>query len=179
MNEIQRGFIFKKDLCIQCHGCEMACKMWRETEKNVSWRRVLNLWSGTYPQVTCTALSISCLHCSEPACAEACPTGAITKQDTDGLVIIDKALCTGCRACLNACPYDVPQFGTNGLMQKCDMCTVPNNAPNSVTGVPPCARTCPTGALELVLVGRGRKIEAEQEILDLYKKAKQILQSNG
>ena len=164
----QLGFIFHKESCIQCHGCEMACKMWRQTERGVSWRRVLNIWQGAYPETTCASLSLSCLHCAEPACAEVCPTGAITKRENDGAVLQDSALCIGCRACLDACPYEVPQFGAGGLMQKCDLCA----AEASAASGPPCAATCPTGALELAGLSPRRKKELEAEALAQYLKTK-------
>ena len=33
---------------------------------------------------------MTCNQCSEPKCAEACPTGAITKSDVTGVVAIDQ-----------------------------------------------------------------------------------------
>ena len=169
MNE-QLGFVFRQDSCIQCHGCEMACKMWRQTERGVTWRRVLNLWQGDYPDVTCAALSLGCLHCAEPACVTVCPTGAITKRDTDGVVLADRSLCTGCQACLEACPYDVPQFGADGLMQKCDLCA--SGAPAVAGAAPPCVTTCPTGALDIAGLSPMRKKTLENDISALYQKTK-------
>lgn len=172
MNELQLGFIFHKEKCIQCHGCETACKMWRKSEYGVSLRRVFNIWSGTYPDITCVSLSISCMHCFQPACADACPVGAISKREADGVVLVDKTLCTGCRACLDACPYDVPQFSADGLMLKCDMCTALYKSTNSVTELPPCVRTCPTGALGLTAETPGEKVQAENETAALYQRIK-------
>jgi Fe-S-cluster-containing dehydrogenase component len=172
MNE-QSGFIFHKESCIQCHGCEMACKMWRRTEPGVAWRRVLNIWQGQYPSVTCLSLSLSCLHCDDPACVAVCPTGALTKRDTDGAVLVERSLCAGCRACLSACPYDAPQFGADGLMQKCDMCAADaSGTPADGSSAPPCVRTCPTGALELAVMTREQKKELEGDISVLYQMAK-------
>jgi anaerobic dimethyl sulfoxide reductase subunit B (iron-sulfur subunit) len=170
MNERELGFRFEREKCIQCHGCETACKTWRSTPRGVAWRRVLNIWSGSYPDVTCTSLSIGCLHCAQPACAAACPTGAVSKRDNDGAVLVDRALCIGCRACLDACPYDVPRFGADGLMQKCDMCLASQKTPDALPGAPPCVRTCPTGALELTYLTADEKIRAEKETTALYQK---------
>lgn len=167
MNE-QLGFIFQGDKCIQCHGCEMACKMWRGLNRDIVWRRVINIWSGVYPDVTCASLSLGCLHCNNPACMEACPTGAISKRGQDGVVLVDNALCTGCRACLEACPYDVPQFGADELMQKCDMC-VESIGTGIYASAPPCVRTCPTGALEIAVVSAEQKAGAENEIAAQYR----------
>ncbi|NLT13030.1 MAG: 4Fe-4S binding protein [Clostridiales bacterium] len=172
MNELQLGFIFHKEKCIQCHGCETACKMWRKSEYCVSLRRVFNIWSGTYPDITCVSLSISCMHCFQPACADACPVGAISKREADGVVLVDKTLCTGCRACLDACPYDVPQFGADNQMLKCDMCIANCETPDNDFRAPPCVRTCPTGALGLTAETPGEKVQTENETAALYQRIK-------
>ena len=77
MSDKQLGFVFVKENCIQCHGCEVACKSWRNVELGVKWRRVENIWEGTYPNVTCMSASVSCMHCIEPACVDVCPEEAI------------------------------------------------------------------------------------------------------
>ncbi len=163
MNDMQLGFVFYPENCIQCHGCEGACKMWRATEQRVKWRRVMNIWHGEYPNVTCSSVSLSCLHCSEPACVSACPTNALTKRDTDGTVLFNRVKCTGCQVCLRACPYDVPQFGIDGMLQKCDMCQSDREgSANPAAYVPPCILTCPTHALELKRMTSSQKKEAER-----------------
>jgi anaerobic dimethyl sulfoxide reductase subunit B len=162
MNDDEWGFVFVSENCIQCHGCEVACKSWRSVALGVKWRRVLNLWHGRYPDVTSSSASVSCLHCVEPACVAVCPTTAISKRTTDGIVLVDAGKCTGCQACLDACPYGVPQFGLDGMMQKCDMCHsgTPGGIDNAGTA-PPCVSTCPTQALALRKLTVPQKREAE------------------
>jgi anaerobic dimethyl sulfoxide reductase subunit B (iron-sulfur subunit) len=141
---VRYGFSFDKDSCIQCHGCEVACKVWRNVETNVKWRWVENIWKKSYPDAENYSASIACLHCVEPLCVEACPVEAISKRGKDGIVVADRETCIGCKACLDACPYHVPAFGTDDKMQKCDMChgIIDINTQN-----PPCVISCPTGAL--------------------------------
>ncbi|OGP54162.1 MAG: hypothetical protein A2Y65_00285 [Deltaproteobacteria bacterium RBG_13_52_11] len=138
------GISFLKEKCIQCHGCEVACKSWRGVESGVRWRRVDNIWHGSYPMVTSASASIACMHCVEPACVEVCPEGAIEKRALDGIVVVDSDACSGCQVCLDACPFEVPQFGVDGKMQKCDLCI---SAIDMDSETPPCVATCPTKAL--------------------------------
>lgn len=146
----QYTFSFQKERCVQCHACELACKSWRNVELGVRWRWVENIWEGKYPDVRSSSKSVACLHCADPACAEACPVGAIEKRRENGVVIVDRDKCTGCRACAEACPYDIPRFGADGTMQKCDMCVFEDDLG---PGGPPCVVTCPTRALTKVVCG--------------------------
>jgi Fe-S-cluster-containing dehydrogenase component len=80
------------------------------------------------------------MHCENAPCIPACPTGAISKRVEDGIVLVDRAKCNGCKECLPACPYDVPQFGKDGIMQMCDYCT-------GISSNPVCTSSCPAEAL--------------------------------
>ena len=64
-----------------------------------------------------------CMHCDDAPCMESCPVeGAIYKRD-DGLVIIDTDKCTGCKDCVDACPYGAIYFNDDlNLAQKCTGC---------------------------------------------------------
>ena len=154
---------FSPAKCTQCHGCEIACKAWRERGYGVQYRRVLNLWQGEYPRVKNASLSLVCLHCVEPACADVCPEDAITKRATDGLVVVDETLCNGCGLCADACAFGVPQFGENGIMQKCDLCS--DRQSGNVS--PPCVDTCPGEALSYIEISPADKMVHEEKIRHL------------
>lgn len=160
----QYGFSFVQERCVQCHGCEVACKSWRDGELGVRWRRVTNAWVGRYPHVKNASLSVSCMHCVDPECVKACPVQAIGKRIDDGIVVVDRDKCIGCRTCLESCPYGAPQFGVDGKMQKCDMCL---GRMDSCGSLPPCAETCPTKALTLRCMEVGEKLSAELDIKEL------------
>jgi anaerobic dimethyl sulfoxide reductase subunit B len=162
------GFSFTKNKCVQCFGCEVACKSWRDGELGVRWRRVHNIWSGRFPDVKMASASVSCMHCSEPACVKACPVKAITKRGEDGIVIVDRNKCIGCKSCLAACPYGAPQFGADKKMQKCDMCV--NEVNLGQKELPPCVETCPTKALTLSKMDKSVKIAMEKDIQKLIGK---------
>jgi anaerobic dimethyl sulfoxide reductase subunit B (iron-sulfur subunit) len=160
----QYGFSFIKGKCIQCFGCEVACKSWRGVELGVKWRRVHNIWYGHFPNVKNASASISCMHCVDPVCVKVCPVGAIKKQAEDGVVVVDRSKCTGCKTCLKECPFGAPQFGADGRMQKCDMCM---NEVDLNKEFPPCIETCPSKALQIIKMDNKEKITAEQEIQKL------------
>lgn len=81
-----------------------------------------------------------CNQCSEPACLEVCPTGAITKSEADGIVRIKETKCLGCGLCDLACPYGGIDFHPGSKKaSKCDLCD----------GDPQCLSACPTKAISL------------------------------
>ena len=129
--------------CIKCYTCEIACKQWRGIAAGtVRLRRVYEVTTGIFPQVDRSFHSVACQHCVDPACVSACSPGAISKG-ADGIVRVDGAKCDGCRKCLDACPFGVPQFGQDGVLQLCDLCSDRLSEGRR----PLCADACPTQAL--------------------------------
>ena len=55
------------------------------------------------------SLPVMCQHCAEPPCVDVCPTGASFKR-ADGIVLVDRHTCIGCRYCMMACPYKARSF---------------------------------------------------------------------
>ncbi len=148
------AFRFDQTACSGCKTCQAACKDKNGLPLGVHWRRVYELAGGSWSRdgdawrtdAFAFNLSLACNHCAEPVCAEVCPTGAIARR-ADGLVLIDRERCVGCRYCAWACPYGAPQYDEHsGTMTKCDLC-----ADQLAVGRPPaCVAACPMRVLELV-----------------------------
>jgi len=91
--------------CVGCQTCTAACRHANATPAGVQWRRVLDIETGTYPDVGRVFVPTGCQHCDDPPCMHVCPSTATRKRD-DGIVTIDYDICIGCAYCAVACPYD-------------------------------------------------------------------------
>ncbi len=147
---MQMGFYFDQTRCTGCFTCIVACKDWHDVPAGpAAWRRVTTIEKGTYPELFVAHLATSCYHCVNPACVPACPVGAITKRESDGVVLVDSETCLGhdnCDMCLQSCRYAAPQFGAekNAKMQKCNFCI-----DRLAEGKQPiCVGACPMRALD-------------------------------
>ena len=98
------GMVVDLKRCIGCYTCMISCKAENMTPPGVFWARTYRRELGKYPNVRRHYLPLLCMHCQDPPCVEVCPTGAITRLG-NGIVSVDAAKCTGCRACMVACPY--------------------------------------------------------------------------
>ena len=80
-----------------------------------------------------------CNHCLNPACVAACPSGAMYKRTSDGIVLADQEKCRGWRMCVSSCPYKkVFVNRLTAVAEKCNFCF-----PRIEEGTPTvCAETC-------------------------------------
>jgi tetrathionate reductase subunit B len=89
--------------CNEEHGIESSAR----PEIDAQWIRKVVVEDTHTKHVT--SLPLMCQHCADPPCVEVCPTGASFKR-ADGIVLVDKHTCIGCRYCMMACPYKARSF---------------------------------------------------------------------
>jgi len=146
------GFYIDTSSCSGCKTCQVACQDKNNLNPGHLWRRVYEIEGGEWEKEGdkwkglpySWYVSISCNHCSEPACVDACPTGAMAISEKD-IIIVNQDLCMGCGYCSWACPYDAPRMDRDkGKMSKCDFCI--DRLREGLN--PVCVDACPMRALE-------------------------------
>jgi Fe-S-cluster-containing dehydrogenase component/formate-dependent nitrite reductase membrane component NrfD len=140
---LQLGFVIDHSRCIGCHACTVACKAENDVPLGSFRTWVKYTERGTFPEVRRSFAVLRCNQCTDAPCVTICPVRALDKRP-DGIVDIDPAVCIGCKACMQGCPYDAlyihPQ---KGIAEKCHFC-----AHRTEVGLAPaCAVVCPTEAI--------------------------------
>ena len=155
----KKVFVIDLSVCNGCYTCQFACKDehcgndWTPIAKpqpkiGQFWLKLDERVRGTVPKVKVAYRPHLCMHCDEAPCMESCPVeGAIYKRE-DGLVIIDTEKCTGCRNCMDACPYSTIYFNENlNIAQKCTGCAHLLDSGWTETR---CTDACPTLAIKIM-----------------------------
>lgn len=138
----------KEEYCIGCKLCEVYCVSAHSNGKSLikafkdEGRPLSRIVVEENKPVT---FALSCRHCEEPACVEACITGAMAKDEKTGAVIHDAEKCVGCWMCVMVCPFGgIKQDRRHKkIASKCDLCL--DNG-----GDPACVANCPNNALDVV-----------------------------
>ncbi len=122
--------------CIGCYSCMLACA--RQNYASYSPRHAA-LQIRTQGGLQGRLVADICRACRQPACAEACPSGALAPRRGGG-VRLHEENCIGCQACVRACPLHVV-FWSEGTRTPivCRQCGV-------------CVRFCPHQCLAMAEV---------------------------
>lgn len=156
-----KGVLVDLTKCIGCGSCTVACNLWNglgndENKAANSSEQKLNDKNWTVVnshdvtdknhKAVWRFVKQQCFHCLEPACASACFSKALQKNE-EGAVVYYPNLCVGCRYCMVACPFDIPKYEWDKsfpLITKCQMCSTRMAKGES----PACVAVCPTGAMQ-------------------------------
>jgi len=120
---VRWGMLIDTTRCASgCDACVRACNEENGITERVSDPRQASQWirkielrdRQTGRQLS---LPMMCQHCAHPPCVDVCPTGASMKR-ADGIVLVDRHICIGCRYCMMACPYKARSFVHQPLTQQ-------------------------------------------------------------
>ncbi len=203
------GFFTDTTLCIGCKACEVACKQWNQLPADgyeftgnsydntmalggTTWRHVAFVEQSAPPEAPPTEsrwlmMSDVCKHCTNAGCLEACPTGAIVRNEFDD-VYIQPDICNGCGYCVPSCPFGVVDLIAHadysdgrgfvsdgrtsddatqkhgGIAGKCTLCY--DRQKGGL--MPACAKACPTesivfGDVEQLKIAARKRVETLAE----------------
>ena len=139
--------------CVGCRRCETACTVRNDGKASAYISRIkvsrnlnygIGRVSADYARQNgqlgnFRIVGETCRQCSHPACAEACPVGAISADKKTGARVVDERKCVGCGACQRACPWGIATVDPEtDKSTKCLLCG----------GDPACVKSCPTGAIK-------------------------------
>jgi len=166
-NRTRWGLLIDTTKCANgCTDCVSACN--RENglhstgrpRTDAQWIRKIDLEDPKSGRQL--SAPVMCQHCAEPPCVDVCPTGASFKR-ADGIVLVDKHICIGCRYCMMACPYkarsfihenltnqlpDVPRG--KGTVEGCTLCVHKIDRGDGTTA---CAEACKAAGHEAIIFG--------------------------
>jgi formate dehydrogenase iron-sulfur subunit len=139
------GFFTDTSVCIGCKACEVACKEWNAvpedglTLSGMSYDNTVGLGASTWRHVAFIEQPVPaasggaaegvrwlmasdvCKHCTESACLDVCPTGALFRTEF-GTVVVQDDVCNGCGYCVPACPFGViARREQDGQAHKCTL----------------------------------------------------------
>ncbi|MDH3342268.1 MAG: 4Fe-4S dicluster domain-containing protein [Gammaproteobacteria bacterium] len=154
-NKTRWGMLIDTDKCAKgCTGCVDACNSEHgltgnnRPESDTQYiRKVSLVEKQTKHEIS---LPMMCQHCETAPCVDVCPTGASFKRE-DGIALVDKHICIGCRYCMMACPYKARSFvhedvenqtlsapRGKGTVEACTMCVHRVDK----GGIPACVEAC-------------------------------------
>jgi molybdopterin-containing oxidoreductase family iron-sulfur binding subunit len=171
-SKVRWGMLVDLNRCASdCDACVTACDKENglpaeKTATSAQWIRKVEL-KDMRGQVR--SVPVMCQHCAEPPCVDVCPTGASFKR-ADGIVLVDRHTCIGCRYCMMACPYKARSFvhepttgqrpevpRGKGCVESCTLCVHRIDR----GGIPACVEACAATGRQAILFGNLNDPESE------------------
>jgi formate dehydrogenase iron-sulfur subunit len=186
------GFFTDTSVCIGCKACEVACKEWNAVPEDgllltgMSYDNTQALGASTWRHVAFieqSAVTVRpgpddgadagdlrwlmssdvCKHCTEAACLDVCPTGALMRTEF-GTVVVQDDVCNGCGYCVSACPFGViGRRQSDGGAHKCTLCY--DRIGDGLH--PACAQACPTESIQFGPLDELRE-RAQHRVAELH-----------
>lgn len=173
--QVRWGLLIDTTKCAAgCTDCVDACNAEngldpRPTPTSAQWIRKVEIKEIKTGRVS--SAPVMCQHCASPPCVDVCPTGASFKR-ADGIVLVNRHTCIGCRYCMMACPYkarslvheplndtqkpDVPRG--IGCVEACTFCVQKIDRGDGTTA---CAEACAANGSNAILFGDLNDPESE------------------
>jgi tetrathionate reductase subunit B len=168
---VRWGMLIDARRCTACGACVEACNKQHalprtgDSPNDPQWIRIVHVRNPRTGYAF--SLPMMCQHCANPPCVDVCPTGASFKR-ADGIVLVDKHICIGCRYCMMACPYKARSFiaynvehhvPTNpsgkGTVEGCTLCVykIDWGHIDGINGTTACAEACSREGNDAILFG--------------------------
>jgi molybdopterin-containing oxidoreductase family iron-sulfur binding subunit len=145
--------------CVSACGKENGLGEVKKPRTDAQWIRKIDLKELKTGRAL--SLPMMCQHCAHPPCVDVCPTGASFKR-ADGIVLVDRHICIGCRYCMMACPYKARSFvhephtdqnpevpRGQGCVESCTLCVHRVDR----GGTPACVEACAAAGHNAMLFG--------------------------
>jgi molybdopterin-containing oxidoreductase family iron-sulfur binding subunit len=164
--KVRWGLLVDVNRCAPgCNACVQACNTENgldptPTRTSAQWIRIVEVKETKTQRAA--QLPVMCQHCAEPPCVDVCPTGASFKR-ADGIVLVDRHSCIGCRYCMMACPYKARSFvhepvadqkpavpRGKGCVESCTLCVHRIDRGERITA---CAEACAKAGHDALLFG--------------------------
>lgn len=167
-SEARWGLLIDTAKCASgCDACVRGCHQEHgitdtgNPDTDAQWIRKIDLQDNLSGREI--SLPMMCQHCDSAPCVDVCPTGASFKR-ADGVVLVNKHTCIGCRYCVMACPYKARSFihetitdqkplapRGKGTVESCTLCVHRIDAqPNAQTA---CAEACANAGYNAIVFG--------------------------
>jgi len=143
---MEKILVIQPEKCTGCRTCELVCSFVHTGEFNPARSRI-SVFS--FEKVGFST-PVVCQQCSNAACMEVCPVGAISRDEKTGAMVVDSGKCLRCKMCTIACPFGATIYDpVVDIIAKCDLCG----------GDPACVKFCPSGAITYAEANQGSLIK--------------------